>query len=165
MTASPGWVSELGIDYTKISYDFFSREDYQNLLMIYLNLGSPYIFEDVDSIKQVINYEPSKKNLDLYEKIEAGNKSLLFLSKESYGLFDLSFTREGARARSKILDRTEQIVSFRNYGKDAYQIKEFSDKFKVVYNEFSFGLFHRYNGELTSINHSTLNQITKFLAY
>lgn len=165
MTASPGWINEYGVDYKKISYTFLKRDDYKDLLMTYLNLGSPWEFEDENNIKEVLVKDPKRNDILLYDRVERPGKSPIFLSKISYRLFELSFAKEGAKAKNKNSGKTEQIIGFRNFGENAYKIKEYSDVFKVVYNEYSLGLFYIPNEELTTLNHSTINTITQFFGY
>ena len=165
MTASPGWISEYGVDYKKISFTFFKRDDYKELLMTYLNLGSPWRFDDENNIKEILVKEPKRNDVLLYERTEREGKSPIYLSKVNYRLFELEFAKEGAKAKNKNSGRLEQIISFRNFGENAYKIEDFNDIFKVVYNEYSLGLFHIPNKELTTLNHSTINTITQFFAY
>lgn len=165
MTASPGWINEYGVDYEKISYTFLKRDDYKDLLMTYLNLGSPIEFSDANSIKEVLISEPNRKDILKYERVERQGKTPVYLSKANYRVFELSFTKEGAKAKRKDTGRTEQIIDFRNFGENAYKIQDYSEIFKVVYNEYSLGLFYIPNDELTTLNHSTINKITQFFGY
>ena len=55
------------------------------------------------------------------------------------------------------------ILPFYNLGDDSYLVREYSDEYKLVYNEKSLGLFIKDWGSLTQIGNVSVNKIHEFL--
>lgn len=122
-------------------------------------MGSPIKFSSVEEIKEIRDNQPPIKLISSFDQVSKGNRNY-YLSKENYRIFRLIFAFDGVRA--KVRGSVKKIIEFRNFGDNAYKVSELDTNFKVVYNKYSIGLFHIENGELTKINHSTLNRINEF---
>lgn len=159
MTCSNGWITQAGLNYSKISFETMSKEVVSQMFFTYINMGSPIKFSSEEEIKEIRDNQPPIKLISSFDQVSKGNRNY-YLSKENYRIFRLIFAFDGVRA--KVGGSVKKIIEFRNFGDNAYKVSELDTNFKVVYNKYSIGLFHIENGELTKINHSTLNRINEF---
>lgn len=165
LNLSRGWVNENGVDYNKVSVHYFSREDVFKLLLSYINLAAPINISVEGFEIPMIKTKLKKKDVEAdFSKFQKSNGVVFYISKATYKLKDLVFTRQGLDYNYSDGKRkhSESLINFRRFDDDFYSVANFDEEFKVVYNENSLGLFNIDNGELTKINRSMLNTILKF---
>jgi hypothetical protein len=169
--ASPGWVNEFGLDYTKLSWELWSVEDWNKLLSIFSELNSPNNIQIESNLIPVFKKNGSKgltssqlksretlsgsivisdsKNL-FYEYIKDENRSSESISK-------LKFTKEGWKLKNKL------IYPFYNLNGDDYLINDYSESLRVFSNEDALGLFLKKEKDQMLVKFSVINKIHQFI--
>jgi hypothetical protein len=168
--ASPGWVNEFGLDYTKLSWELWTVEEWNKLLSIFSDLNSPFIMPNDSNLIPVFEkkgkgYTSSQLNSleknfgsifisdskDLfYEYIKDENNS-------SESIKNLKFTKEGWKFKNKI------IYPFYNLKGDDYIINDYSESLRVFSNEDALGLFLKKEKDQMLVRFTIINKIHQFL--
>ena len=168
--ASPGWVNEFGLDYTKLSWELWTVEEWNKLLSIFSDLNSPFIMPNDSNLIPVFEkkgkgYTSSQLNSleknfgsifisdskDLfYEYIKDENNS-------SESIRNLKFTKEGWKLKNKI------IYPFYNLKGDDYIINDYSESLRVFSNEDALGLFLKKEKDQMLVRFTIINKIHQFL--
>ena len=165
LNLSKGWVNQSGVDYSKVSVHYFTREDVFKLLLSYINLAAPVNIAGEGFEIPIVKPKLKKKDVEAdFSKVQKSNGVVFYVSNSTYYLADLVFTRKGLDYNYSRGGRnySESLMNFRRFDDDFYSVANFNEEFKLVYNENSLGLFNIENGELTKINRSMLNTILKF---
>jgi len=169
MFLSRGWVTEYGIDVTRVKWKLLATDEWDNIFFTYIELASPVKLTD-------------KNNLPIYKETE--NKNYLdngnfIVHRNSSGIAE-TFQKSSETAKiglGKLSGAEFQYLSTlkSNEGKfelafpltqfngDTYLLKDFSPEFKVIYNERTMGLFIKSLDRLVQIQRSTVNLIHAFL--
>jgi len=168
--ASPGWVNKFGLDYTKLSWELWTVEEWNKLLSIFSDLNSPFIMPNDSNLIPVFEkkgkgYTSSQLNSleknfgsifisdskDLfYEYIKDENNS-------SESIRNLKFTKEGWKLKNKI------IYPFYNLKGDDYIINDYSESLRVFSNEDALGLFLKKEKDQMLVRFTIINKIHQFL--
>ena len=168
--ASPGWVNKFGLDYTKLSWELWTVEEWNKLLSIFSDLNSPFIMPNDSNLIPVFEkkgkgYTSSQLNSleknfgsifisdskDLfYEYIKDENNS-------SESIRNLKFTKEGWKLKNKI------IYPFYNLKGDDYIINDYSESLRVFSNEDALGLFLKKEQDQMLVRFTIINKIHQFL--
>lgn len=168
--ASPGWVNEFGLDYTKLNWELWTVEEWNKLLSIFSDLNSPINMPSESNLipifkKKGKGYTSSQLNSievnsgsifisdskDLfYEYIEDENNS-----SESIG--NLKFTKEGWKLKNKL------IYPFYNLKGDDYIINDYSESLRVFSNEDALGLFLKKEQDQMLVRFTIINKIHQFV--
>jgi len=168
--ASPGWVNEFGLDYTKLNWELWTLEEWNKLLYIFSDLNSPINMPSESNLIPVFKkkgkgYTSSQLNSievnsgsifisdskDLfYEYIEDENNS-----SESIG--NLKFTKEGWKLKNKL------IYPFYNLKGDDYIINDYSESLRVFSNEDALGLFLKKEQDQMLVRFTIINKIHQFV--
>lgn len=158
MNCSSGWVNDAGVDYTKISLDYFTKDEVERLFKEYLSLATQFTIDDLENIPELRRQPPKSKDVANYDKLEGVGRGapVYYVSKTKYPIAQSEFVSKGLTSNGK------RLMVLPNLGDDGYMITSFNEKLNIVYNEKSLGLFYKPLGELTKINHSTLNKIREF---
>jgi len=169
--ASPGWVTEFGIDYTKLSWHMFSDKDWNRLLSIFSMLNSPYnatiksnlipVYKKI-SIKDYTSDELKNINLDLETFVISNSKGLFNLYQKDENnshesIKNLKFTKEGWKLKNKL------IYQFYNLKGDDYIIDDYSETLKIFSNEDALGLFLIKEQDQMLVRFSIINKIHQFI--
>lgn len=169
--ASPGWVNEFGLDYTKLSWELWSVEDWNKLLSIFSELNSPNNMQIESNLIPVFKKNGGKgmtssqlksretlsgsivildsKNL-FHEYIKDENNSSESISK-------LKFTKEGWKLKNRL------IYPFYNLKGDDYLINDYSESLRVFSNEDALGLFLKKEKDQMLVKFSIINKIHQFI--
>ena len=158
MNCSSGWISDAGVDYTKISMDYFTQDEVARLFREYISLAAQFKIEDLNKIPELRIQAPKAKEADNYKQIKGVGRGAptYYVSKKQYPIADSEFVSKGMTSEGT------RLMVLPNLGDDGYMTTPFNEKINLVYNEKSLGLFYKPLGELTKINHSTLNKIREF---
>jgi len=177
--ASPGWVNEYGLDYTKLRWELWSVEDWNKCLSVFSELNSPsnipivsnlipiykkngskgMYSSQLSSIEQksgsiIISSPQNKAQYDskdlYYEYIQDENKS-----SESIG--ELKFTKTGWKLKNKL------IYPFYNLKGDDYIVKDYSESLRIFSNEDALGLFLKKEQDQMLVKFSIINKIHSFM--
>jgi hypothetical protein len=166
MFMDDGYMTEYGINVTKITWKVINRDEWNNMLDAYVQLATGI---DVIDFGQAYIHEPlKKKNFDktnpnhIYTVNRDMDTNYFEKTKQFLSLANgISFDNGGLYDGSGFY----KIAAFNRISGDAYLINDFSDQFKIVYNERSLGLFIKETNKLVQLRRSVLNEITSFINY
>ncbi|MDC1394846.1 hypothetical protein N8340_09295 [Flavobacteriaceae bacterium] len=134
-----GWRNEFGIDITKVKFKEYYKTEWNNLLGTYISLASGVEIKD--------------GKVPVYKK---ANGEFLF----SGDYIDFKYIQI---ENNGIRNSNNTILNFKKLNGDTYLVDNFSDEYKLIYNEKSLGLFLKENQKLVQINKRLMNRITDFL--
>jgi hypothetical protein len=169
MFLSRGWVTEYGIDVTRVKWKLLSTDEWDNIFFTYIELTSPVKLTDKNTLP--IYKETENKNyLDngnfivhrnssgitkTYQKLtETTNIGLGKLIGNEFQYLSTLKSNEG---------KFELAFPLTQFNGDTYLLKDFSPEFKVIYNEKTMGLYIKSLNRLVQIQRSTVNLIHSFL--
>lgn len=174
MYASKGWVTDRGVDLTRIDFQEFSVDQWNRLMFTYFQCAS---MEKLDNMNEIPVYRklPKKEYSkdSLHVKLAKGSTYELMgyhpISKFSIIPFgDSEFASSLAPNNIHLIGYKAFFVMER-IKNDEYLTKRYDDKTMVVYNERSLGLFNYRLKRLTQLSrlimsdiHSTLNDQYEF---
>ena len=118
--ASKNWTNSSGVDFTKLIYKLFDKNDWNLLMQNYIKTASELLVPT----DEIANYK----------------------------IFGNLFK-----------DAVDNLNKFKKIGGDMYLVSDYSDEFKVVYNERTLGLFIKATNELVQIKNSTIFRTHTFL--
>ena len=146
-----GWKNEFGIDITKVKFTPFDKEKWNGLFGSYVGLASGAKITDgkVPVYKKTNN--PKSENV---LKVDGRDY-------EATGEFKsfkyVSINRKGVENSNSL------ILPFKRITGDTYFVEDYSDEFKIIFNEKSLGLYLKEVGRLVQIKRSLVDDITDFL--
>lgn len=149
-----GWVNEFGIDFTKVQFQTFNKKEWNEFLSAYIELASG---QKVDDGKVPVYEENIKKN-DVSGILNVGGNTYTPTGQFS-SIKYCDFTNRGLKNRNKI------ILPFRIMDGDAYLVRDFSDDYKIIYNERSLGIYLKDLRRLVQIKQNVVERISKFVNY
>lgn len=169
MFLSRGWLTEFGVDVTRVKWKLLSTDEWDNIFFTYIELASPVKLTDKNTLP--IYKETENKNYldngnfivhrNSLGKTEAYQKSLettkIGLGKLSGSEFQYLNTLKSNEGKFELAFPLAQ------FNGDTYLLKDFSPEFKVIYNERTMGLFIKSLDRLVQIQRSTINLIHTFL--
>tara|TARA_B100000795_G_C22676420_1_gene389957 strand:+ start:37 stop:897 length:861 start_codon:yes stop_codon:yes gene_type:complete len=167
--ASPGWMNEFGVDYTKLKWELWSVSDWNKCLSIYSELNSPISTEIISNLIPVFK-KGKGLSLTQFNKLEK-NSGDIFISdsknfyyqyfldeeKPSVPIGELKLTQLGWKLKSKL------IYPFYNMKGDDYIIKDFSESLKIFSNENALGFFLKNEQDQILVRYTVLNKIHNFV--
>jgi len=168
--ASPGWVNEFGLDYTKLSWELWGVEEWNKLLSIFSDLNSPINMPSESNLIPVFKKKGKGYTSSQLNSIET-NSGSIFIS-DSKDLFyeyiqdennssesieKLKFTKEGWKLKNKL------IYPFYNLKGDDYIINDYSESLRVFSNEDALGLFLKKEQDQMLVRFSIINKIHQFV--
>lgn len=177
MFASPGWVNEYGLDYTKLSWELWNVQDWNKLLSIFSELNSPInmpiesnvipVFRKLNSGRNSIPLLSSKENnserIFISGPVKKGSSRDLFYEyiqdekEATESISKLKFTKEGWKLKNKL------IYPFYNLKGDDYIINDYSESLRVFSNEDALGLFLKKEKDQMLVKFSIINKMHKFI--
>tara|TARA_B110000444_G_C18711394_1_gene533880 strand:- start:149 stop:982 length:834 start_codon:yes stop_codon:yes gene_type:complete len=147
-----GWKNEFGIDFTKVNFKPFDKEKWNGLFTRYIGLASGVKIID----GKIPAYKKTKKST---------SKNIIRVNGKEYeptgatlGINNLSIGQTGV-----FLNDTNLILPFKKITGDTYFIADYSDEFKIVFNEKSLGIYSKELEKLLQIKRSLVDEITDFL--
>jgi hypothetical protein len=169
MFLSRGWVTEYGIDVTRVKWKLLATEEWDNIFFTYIELASPVKLTDKNTLP--IYKETENKNyLDngnfIVHRNSLGNTEAYQKSSETtkIGLGKLTGSEFKYLSTLKSNEgKFELAFPLTQFNGDTYLLKDFSPEFKVIYNERTMGLFIKSLDRLVQIQRSTVNLIHAFL--
>lgn len=144
-----GWRNEFGIDITKVKFAPFNIDSWNSLISKYISLAS--------GIDIVDNKVP------IFEKNGTGNIKLK--------VGDTEYSKKEGSVHIKYIDieksgiknRDQIILPFKKISGDTYFVSDFSDEYKIIYNEKSLGLYLKEVERLVQLKVTLVREITDFL--
>lgn len=169
MFLSRGWMNQFGIDYTKVKYKLIGSEEWDSLLFNYVSLASPIKIEDKNKIstfkksanglanqnQQYFGIPQGDGFVDIY--VADGGFAKISESK----LTSSGLERKYFDADEKVF-KTSLVLPFLKLSGDTYVTKDYSQEFKMVYNESSMGLYIKSLKDLVQLRRSSINKIQDF---
>lgn len=169
MFLSRGWLTEFGVDVTRVKWKLLSAEEWDNIFFTYIELASTVkltdkntlpIFKTIAKKNLITNVESyarqnSEGSLEIFQKTQESFK--IGLGKLTGNYFQYLNTERPAGGVFKM------AFPLAKYDEDTYLLKDFSPEFKVIYNEKTMGLYIKSLGRLVQLQRSTVNLIHSFL--
>ena len=169
--ASPGWVNEYGLDYTKVRWEFWSVEDWNRLLSIYSEFNSPVNMTIESGLIPIFRKEGNKgittSQFNNREKNEGDiyvndSKDLYYQyiqdeNKSSVSISNLKFTKQGWEKGRKL------VYPFYSIKGDDYIIKDYSETLKIFSNENALGIFLKKEEDQMLLTYKLVNKIHSFI--
>ena len=180
MFMSSGWWNEFGVDFSLLDFKLFGKNEWNNIMTEYISIASGseilnnkiYPIEYFDSYSRGFkDYNPDKE----YEFVKkSGDKVIEFGIRQNDVSFDFGDIKIKRRdvvidtdrddLRSTPFRNGQPILKFRpKLTGDTYIVRDFSEEFKVIYNENTLGLFLKSTNELVQYKLNTINEISKTL--
>ena len=113
MNCSSGWVNDAGVDYTKISMDYFTKEQVESLFKEYLSLAAQFKIDDLENIPEQFPLVENLKNPN-YVKLIFGNESKIA---EKFSKVDkniITEMRNNLKTKQKIYSSNKIKKTIRN---------------------------------------------------
>lgn len=147
-----GWMTSLGVDFTKVTYKEFDKDSWNDLIKEYVRLASGFEIEVTDV--PVFTTKPKESNNEMVFK----NKGQTYYSTdETVAYRYTTITRKGLENRGNI------ILPFKSMGGDSYFVSDYSDEFKIIFNERSLGFFLKNTNRLVQVKRRLVESITNYL--
>ena len=137
MYAFPGFITDGGIDFSKIRYELIDKSLWFKRMTGYLTAASN---ADLSTIT------------DALENGTILNKGVTATTKSSSG-----------RPYGNNYNGDDLIIRFYKLDGDSYLVSEYSDDNKYLYNEKSLGIFHKETERLFKVRPLSVRRITDFL--
>ena len=170
--ASPGWVNEFGLDYTKLSWELWTVEEWNKLLSIFSDLNSPINMPSDSNLIPLFKKKGKGLTSSQLNSIEVDSGSIFILGSGSKDLFyeyiqdennssesigNLKFTKAGWKLKNKL------VYPFYNLKGDDYIINDYSESLRVFSNEDALGLFLKKEQDQMLVRFSIINKIHQFV--
>ena len=169
MFLSRGWLTEYGVDVTRVKWKLLATDEWDNIFFEYIKLASQVKLTDKNALP--IYKETDKKNyLDngnfIVHRSESGLAGIFQKSTETtkIGLGKLTGSEFQYLSTLKSNEgKFELAFPLTQFNGDTYLLKDFSPEFKVIYNEETMGLYIKSLNKLVQLQRSTVNLIHTFL--
>jgi hypothetical protein len=169
MFLSRGWLTEFGVDVTRVKWKLLTTEEWDNIFFTFIELASTVkltdkntlpIFKTTAKKNLITNVEfyarqNSQGSLEIFQKTQESFK--IGLGKLTGNDFQYLNTEKPAGGDFKM------AFPLAKYDENTYLLKDFSPEFKVIYNEKTMGLYIKSLGRLVQLKRSTVNLIHDFL--
>ena len=165
-----GWINEYGVDLNFVTFRFMEKEEWNEIILKYLTLASGedvknefYAMERISNAtkRKFESINPNDENVKPIENLRGQIVAYEVSDKENlYTLGDIEIDKR------KVVYRKQKSVSFMSLnriGNDSYAVSDFSDDYKVVYNENKLGLYLKRNKSLVQLSLNAINRITGYL--
>ena len=166
MFMDDGYMTEYGIDVTKVTWSIMNKSEWNRMLAVYLKCATG--LDIISNGRAFIYEEIIAKNLNLSDtgivSIVGRDFSTTFYKKSSVSIplsGGIAFSSSGLGD----FEGGTRIANFKKINGDGYIVKDYSEDFKIVYNEKSLGIYLKEDRRLVQLNRSLLNGITSFINY
>jgi hypothetical protein len=122
---SNGWVNEYGVDFSKLIWKNFKKEEWNNLISKFVKMASG---------------------------VEVPTENISKLAISSRGLKREKFTKY----LGKTVDQSQYLIEFEKLGGDDYIVSDFSDEFKIIFNEKLLCLYLKKTLDLVQLKMNTI---------
>ena len=137
MYAFPGFITDAGIDFSKVRYELIDKSLWFKRMTGYLTAASNANLSTIT---------------DALENGTILNKGVTATSKGSSG-----------RPYGNNYNGDDLVIRFYKLDGDSYLVSEYSDDNKYLYNEKSLGIFHKETERLFKVRPLSVRRITDFL--
>ena len=122
---SNGWVNEYGVDFSKLIWKNFKKEEWNNLISKFVKMASG---------------------------VEVPTENISKLAISSRGLKREKLTKY----LGKTVDKSQYLIEFDKLGGDDYIVSDFSDEFKIIFNEKLLCLYLKKTLDLVQLKMNTI---------
>jgi len=169
MFLSRGWLTEFGVDVTRVKWKLLATEEWDNIFFTYIELASPVKLANKNTLP-IYKEAPKSNYLDngnfIVHRNSSGIAETFQKSSETtkIGLGKLSGSEFQYLSTLKS-NEGKFVLAFplTQFNGDTYLLKDFSPEFKVIYNERTMGLFIKSLDRLVQLQRSTVNLIHSYL--
>lgn len=175
--ASSGWSNEFGLDVTKLKWELWSANQWNDIVLKYASLSSPAsissaIFKGYEKVKT--SYSLDEEDTSTYDfALKQPTKSSssksnsrsnsTSTSKSTYHLYKMSsndadIAKVELTADGLKYDR-DLVVPFYNLGGDDYLIYDYNDSYKLVTNENSMGIYLKETEDFVLMSRNIINKV------
>jgi hypothetical protein len=165
MFTNKGWINDFGVNLSLVNYYLFDKIEWNKMISTYINLAieNPRLkiinFTTVPALTS-INSSYYKENDSNYVKITKNNNSSEFYLIKYKPIEKLELSNTGIQ----VPDVSWQLkTDFIELNGDSYLIQDYSNDFKIIYNEKTLGVFLKSTKSLSQLKRSTLNKIHEFV--
>ncbi len=171
MFLSKGWMNDYGVDFTKVRFELFDKNQWGDLFFTYVSLASSVKITDKMDIPVFVKISSEKFNslsseLVLTTLDSYGDRIYLEKSKYKTDISYATLTTGGIEIKYFTEDKLETtiipLIRIENVD-NSYLVSDFSSKYKVVYNERSMGIYIKELKDLVQLRRSSINAIQNFL--
>ena len=159
--ATSGWITQYGIDVTKLRWEWWSQNDWNNLLSAYSELNSIENISLASNLIPIYNKKGQKVKLADVRKLDSSIKDYNLVANtkdESFiNLRELKFTKKGWKAGKEI------IYPFLSMAGDDYIVAEYSETLKIFRNEDALGLFFKKEKSQMLLHNKVVHKIHTFI--
>ncbi len=164
MFVSKGWLNEYGVNSSLVKYKLMNKSEWNKMFISYCNLAIKYPTLKIDNSEQLPLYSKvsSKQYIEgdsTYIKINTSDGEIVF-KKKRYPIGEVMLSPTGIEVLNTI---SSFNIPFVRQSGDSYQVRQYNDQFKLVYNEKSLGIFFKDWEKLIQIKRNSLNTVTKFI--
>jgi hypothetical protein len=169
MFLSRGWLTEYGVDVTRVKWKLLATDEWDNIFFTYIELASPVKLANKNTLpiyKETLksnyldngNFIVHRNSSGIAETFQKSSETTkIGLGKLSGSEFQYLSTLKSSEGKFVLAFPLTQ------FNGDTYLLKDFSPEFKVIYNERTMGLFIKSLDRLVQIQRSTVNLIHAFL--
>lgn len=171
MFLSRGWLNEFGIDVTRVKWKLLAAEEWDDIFFNYIELASPIKLADKHNLPVFKIANSNSKNYSSNEIFTFGQGSdgytdAYLKSPETFKIGSGKLV--GSNIQYLNTDKSAAgnykfAFPLSKYDENIYFLKDFSNEFKVIYNEKTMGLYIKSLGKLVQLQRSTINLIQTFL--
>tara|TARA_B100002019_G_C21215426_1_gene571724 strand:- start:39 stop:746 length:708 start_codon:yes stop_codon:yes gene_type:complete len=129
---SNGWANEYGVDFSKLMWKNFKKEEWNNLISKFVKMASG---------------------------MEVPTEHISKLVISSRGIARTKLTKY----LGKTVNQTQFLIEFDKLGGDDYIVSDYSDEFKIIYNEKSLCLYLKKTQDLVQLKMSTIMNAHKHI--
>lgn len=165
MFTNKGWINDFGVNYSLVNYYLFDKNEWNKMISAYINLAieNPrlkIINSTTVPLLSSIDRTEYKDNDTNYVKITKNNNSTEFYLIKYKPITKLELSPYGI----EVPDVSWQLkTDFIVLNGDSYLIQDYSNDFKIVYNEKTLGVFLKNTKSLSQLKRSSLNKIHEFI--
>lgn len=160
-----GWINDFGVNEARVNYQLFDKNEWNKMLSTYVNLAIKNPKLKIANNTTVPIYisiykDEYKENDTNFVSISNDNYTTSYFELKYYPISRLNLTNKGI----EISDPSIQLKSdFVKINGDSYIINDYSDKFKIIFNEKTLGFFMKNTQTLSQLKRSTINKIHEYL--
>lgn len=167
MFVSSGWINDYGVNKAYVSYKLLNLKSWNRLFVNYCNLAikNPILKIKNDSsitaLKEIDERFYKENDTNYYRSTVGlgGTFRVIY-----YPIGNAKLTTFGIKydyPTNEVIDE----VAFYEMSNDSYLVKDYSDDYKIIYNENSLGLYLKELNRLVQIKRSTINEIHRYINY
>ena len=165
MFMDDGYMTDYGIDVTKVTWKIVQKNEWNGILAAYLKLAT-----GLDIIKNERAYIHESINKNTFDITDSSHISVVgrdmdtsYYQRSGYYVSlsnGISFNSFNLMPASGNITKIAPLLRISG---DAYIVDDYAEDFKIIYNEKSLGLYLKEDRRLVQLSRSVLEGITSFI--